>query len=741
MPRTRPPASADLSLLAEPLRVELEGSLERVLFHNEENGYTVLRLKPRDKPESVTAVGVMHSPQVGVGLKIGGIWAEHPRFGRQLQFSSYEILLPATVEGIRHYLGSGLIRGIRRALAGRIVDRFGEDTMRVLDEEPERLTEVRGITPRLVEAISKSWEEHKSIRSLIMFLQPHDISTSYAVRIFRHYGTEALEVVRANPYRLAMDIPGIGFATADMLARKLGVETDSPLRAEAGVLYNLRGLVDEGNVYYPLDKLLEKSVADLDLPEDLAREAVNRLRDTERVVLEDLYDLRGFQHTGVYLAAGYHCECGIVRYLRRILHSPKAARFENAEEALNAGLSRTPVELAAGQIEAVRASLRDKVLVITGGPGTGKTTVINTIIKIFSARKGKVLLAAPTGRAARRLSETSGHEARTIHRLLEYSPTDDMFIRDEDNPLACSLLVVDEASMLDNMLMYYLLKAVPLGATLIFVGDANQLPSVGAGNVLCDIMASGAVPVVELTEVFRQAAESSIIMNAHLINQGQAPLLGAGEGRLSDFYFIRQEDPEKCADLVIELVCAHIPRRFGFNPVDEVQVLTPMHKGSAGVTALNARLQQALNRQTLFLKRGERRYFLDDKVMQIKNNYERGVYNGDIGRVCHVDVEERELTVRFEGNSFIYAQEELDELVPAYAISVHKSQGSEYPAVVLPLLTQHYMLLQRNLLYTAVTRGKKLVVIVGSPKAVHMAVRNDKPHRRFTWLAERLGEN
>lgn len=721
-------------------QAELLGTLERVLFHNEENGYSVLRIKPQRQKDTVTAVGTMHAPQAGVGVKLTGKWIEHPKFGRQLQINTYEVTMPATTEGIRHYLASGLIKGVRQAMSKRIVDKFGEETLTILDEDPERLTEVKGITLKMVESVKASWAEHQSIRLLIMFLQPHDISTSYAVRIFRHYGPEALEVVRENPYRLAMDIHGIGFATADMLARKLGVEHDSLLRAEAGVFYILRSLESDGHVYYPLDKLVAKSASDLAIDESIAIEAVKKLETTERVIVEDLSDAQGFQHTAVYLSINYHCEAGISHYLKKILNSPKAVSFDDPEASINYGLSKSPVELGEGQVEAVRETLNSKMMVITGGPGTGKTTVINTILKVFESRKAKILLAAPTGRAAKRMTETSGREAKTIHRLLEYSPGDDGFMRNENNPLACSLLVVDEASMLDTMLMFQLVKAIPLGATVVFVGDINQLPSVGAGNVLRDVMSSGIIPVVELTEIFRQAAQSAIITNAHRINEGEMPLAQPQDGRLTDFYFIRQEDPERCADMVVDLVCNHIPRRFQFNPVDDIQVLTPMHKGSAGATMLNQRLQAALNNEQKgkALRRGDRQYMLDDKVMQIRNNYEKDVFNGDIGRVCYVDPEERELTVRFEDKNVLYAQDELDELVPAYAISVHKSQGSEYPAIVLPLLTQHYMLLQRNLLYTAVTRGKKLVIIVGSVRAMQMAIHNDKTHKRYTWLAERL---
>lgn len=723
-------------------QVELSGTLERVLFHNAENGYSVLRIRPEKQDDTITAVGTVFSPQVGVGLRIQGSWTEHPRFGRQVQLSSYELVLPATTEGIRHYLASGLIKGVRQGLAGRIVARFGEDTLRILDEEPERLSEVKGITLKTLDSIRASWAEQQSIRGLIMFLQPHEISTSYAVRIFKHYGADALEVVRENPYRLAMDIRGIGFVTADMLARKLGVEHDSPLRAEAGVFYILSSLEGDGHVYYPLDKLLAKAASELCVDEQIAMDAVKKLESSGRVVLEELDNGPAAAHTGVYLSVNYHCEVEIARRLERIIESPKSVSFDNPEASVSYGVSKSPVELGEGQVEAVRGALSGKVMVITGGPGTGKTTVINTIIKIFESRKAKILLAAPTGRAAKRMCETSGHEAKTIHRLLEYSPSEDGFARNENNPLTCGLLVVDEASMLDNMLMYQLVKAIPYGATVLFVGDINQLPSVGPGNILRDIMASNRVPVVELTEIFRQAAESAIITNAHRINQGEMPAFQPEDGRLTDFYFIRQDDPERCADMVADLVRSHIPRRFGLNPVDDVQVLTPMHKGAAGATALNAKLQAALNPQGSgggqALRRGEREFRLDDKVMQIRNNYEKDVFNGDIGRICWLDAEERELTVRFEDKNVLYAQDELDELVPAYAISVHKSQGSEYPAVVLPLLTQHYVLLQRNLLYTAVTRGKKLVIIVGSVRAVQMAVKNDKTTKRYTWLAERL---
>ncbi len=719
----------------------LRGTLERVVFHNADNGYSVLRVKVQGKSDPVTVVGVMGAPQPGIGMQAFGTWINDARFGRQFKMERFETLLPASLEGIRHYLGSGLIKGVGPRLAERIVESFGTETFQVLDEDPDQLSAIKGISLRLVSTIKTAWAEHKGIRELIMFLQPHGVSTSYAVRIFRHYGADALTVVRENPYRLAMDIHGIGFVTADTVAMKLGFAHDSAIRAEAGLLYVLRRVTDEGNVFFPYDKLVHQTADELGVETVLVEDALRTLVADERIIIDTLTADDGTKFDGVYLSRYHHCESKIAFYLHRILHSPKSVRFTEPEAMLQKVLGMLPIALAEEQIEAARSSLGGKIVVITGGPGTGKTTVINSIIKLFQAAKGKVLLAAPTGRAAKRMSETSGLESKTIHRLLEYSPKEDGFARNENNPLACGLLVVDEASMLDTLLMYHLLKSVPLGATLVLVGDVNQLPSVGPGNVLKDIINSGVVEVVRLTEVFRQAAASEIIMNAHRINQGEVPPLMPPSQGLSDFYFIRQDDPEKCADMIVELVRDHIPRRFHFDPVDDIQVLTPMHKGAAGVAALNGKLQTALNQQTQKVQRGERQYRLDDKVMQLRNNYDKDVFNGDIGRVCYVNPDDRELTVRYEDRNVLYAFEELDEISPAYAISVHKSQGSEYPAVVIPILTQHYMLLQRNLVYTAVTRGKRLVVLVGSVRALHMAVSNNKMHKRYTWLDKRLTGN
>ncbi len=728
------------SLLDLAGRLTLRGTCERVVFHNEDNGWTVLRLKVPGRAEPVAVVGGMNAPQPGMGLAVTGAWVNDARFGKQFKMESYEALLPATVEGIKHYLGSGMIKGVGPSRAARIVEAFGLDTFRVLDEEPERLATIKGLPSKMIADIKAAWKEHSGIRDLIMFLQPHGISTSYAVRIFKYYGADSLDVLRRNPYTLAMDIRGIGFATADAAATKMGIDKDSPLRAEAGLLYMLQKLTDEGHVFYLREELIHRAAGELEIAVEPLEGAVEALIRDERVVAEEYEDADGAERVALYLARQYRCETGIAKYLRKILHSPKSVRFETPKKLLREVTSKLSIDLAEEQMEAAGAALTDKILVITGGPGTGKTTVINAIIKLFQSTKGRVLLAAPTGRAAKRMSETSGLEAKTIHRLLEYSPQEDGFARCENNPLACSLLVVDEASMLDTLLMYHLVKAIPLGATVVFVGDVHQLPSVGPGNVLGDIIDSGAVRVVRLTHIFRQAAGGEIIENAHRINQGEMPRLTPPSEGLTDFYFIRRDDPEEAALTVVDLVRGHIPRRFGLDPVEDIQVLTPMHRGAAGVGNLNLLLQQALNPQTQRVQRGERRFHLDDKVMQIRNNYEKDVFNGDMGRICRLDEEERELTVRYEDKSVIYSFEELDEIMPAYAVSVHKSQGSEYPAVVLPLLTQHYVLLQRNLVYTGVTRGKRLVIVVGSPRALQMAVANNKTQRRNTLLARRLAE-
>lgn len=725
----------ELPLLADQT-LEVEGRIERVIFHNEENGFTVLKvsLKDGDSSTQENMVGHMGQPKVGTRMRFRGEYVKNPKFGRQFAFNLADEVMPATTEGIRLYLASGLIKGVGQETAGRIVEKFGLDSIRILDEEPEKLLQVRGIGRKGLEKICESWNEHRGMRDLLLFLQPHGISAAYAVRIYKAYGAHAMRIVRENPYRLAMDIHGIGFLTADSIASKLGFREDHPLRLQAATLYMLQKGGDDGHVYLPEQLLIEKVCAQVNATEDLAKKAIGELEETQRVTREAFAD----GETGVYLKRYHHCESKIAFYLERLLASPKAVVFNNVEAALNSALAGMGFILAAEQIKAIESATRDKALIITGGPGTGKTTIIKAIIKVFEAAKARILLAAPTGRAAKRMSEATGRDARTIHRLLEYSPKEDRFAKNEDSPLACGLLVIDEASMMDTLLFYHLLKAVPLGATVILVGDIHQLPSVGPGNVLADIIASGVVSVAELNEIFRQSAESEIICNAHLINKGKLPLLESSQEKLSDFYFIPKDSAEDAADLIVDLIKYHIPRRFGLDPVNDVQLLTPMHKGAVGAENMNGRLQNALNPNAMEVKRGTKVFRLHDKVMQVRNNYDKDIFNGDIGRITFIDAKERKISVDFDGSVMIYEFDELDELVPAYAISIHKSQGSEYPAVVIPLMMQHYVLLQRNLVYTGVTRGKKLVVLVGETKALAMAIKNNETSRRFTKLAERL---
>jgi exodeoxyribonuclease V alpha subunit len=724
--------------------IELTGQVEHITYANLDNGYTIARVTISGRRDPVTVVGNLMSPAPGEVLSMEGEWTRHPKYGEQFKVSSYRVRVPATVQGIRKYLGSGMIKGLGPVMAGRIVDRFGASTLDVIENDADRLTEVAGVGATRVERIRAAWQAQKDIRDVMIFLQEHGVGTGHAAKIFKQYGHQSVRVVKDNPYRLATDIFGIGFLTADRIAAKLGFPKDSRLRAEAGVLFVLNQLADEGNVYYPRAALVERSREILEISPEPVAAAVARLAGDQKIVIENLNpapDRSAPDDRGVYLKQFHICETGIADRLTRLRRAPRSVGPLDTEPVLDWAQQRLSIRLADNQVKALRCAVAEKVLVITGGPGTGKTTIINALIAVFARLPVKILLAAPTGRAAKRLGEASGREARTIHRLLEYSLTKGGFQRNDEHPLACHLLVVDEASMIDNVLMYHLLKAVPAGATLILVGDVNQLPSVGAGNVLKDIIDSGAVPVVTLTEIFRQARRSRIITNAHRINSGRMPEVtapSASGAALSDFYFIHQEDPEKVVDTIVDLVRDRIPRRFGLDPLDDIQVLTPMHRGAAGAANLNQRLQDALNPGPDVLLRGDRRFRVLDKVMQIKNNYDKDVFNGDIGRIAAIDPVERVVRITVDDREVSYEFGELDEIVPAYAISVHKSQGSEYRAVILPVLTQHYILLQRNLIYTGVTRGRDLVILIGTPKALAIGIANDKTQQRYTHLRARL---
>ena len=722
---------------------ELSGQIERITFTNEENGFTIAQIKVPGRQELVTVVGTLMAPMPGEILEMRGEWSDHPRFGRQFKVVEYRTRVPATVYGIRKYLGSGMIKGLGPVMAGRIVDRFGQKTLDIIETDIQRLLEVEGIGKKRIGMIAKAWDAQSEIRDVMLFLQSHGVSSGYAAKIFKHYGSQSISVVKQNPYRLASDIFGIGFLTADQIAGKLGFEKDSRLRVESGILYVLHQLCDEGHVYFPYEPLVSKSCDILGVNREPVIRALGNLALDQKIVIEDTNETADtFKQNikAVYLTRFHLCETGIARRLTTLVHANKAIRDIDSDKAIDWVQRRLSITLAENQMKAVVWAIENKVLVITGGPGTGKTTIINAVLKIYARLKSGILLAAPTGRAAKRMSEATGLEAKTIHRLLEYSLQKGGFQRHEDKPLECDVLVIDEASMIDTTLMYHLLKAVPPMATFILVGDVNQLPSVGAGNVLNDIIASAAVPVVTLDKIFRQAKTSQIVVNAHKINQGRVPSVNANQATdpQNDFYFIEQEDPEKVLDIILELSKNRIPQRFGFDPVDEIQVLTPMHRGVVGAGNLNHQLQAVLNPGEGGITRGDRTYRVNDKVMQIRNNYDKDVFNGDIGRITAIAWESREVLISIDGRAVVYDFSDLDEIVPAYAVSVHKSQGSEYPAVIIPIVTQHYILLQRNLIYTAVTRGKELVVIVGSRKAMTIGVNNNKTRLRYTRLCHRL---
>ncbi len=706
----------------------LKGTLERIVYVNEETGYTIARFSSPDFPfEQITVVGNLMSAYPGESLILKGWWVNNPKYGRQFKIMDYETTMPATVVGIKKYLGSGLIKGIGPIMASRIVNAFGLETIDVIEKNPERLFEVPGIGPKRVERIKKAWEEQKEIKNIMLFLQSHEVSTTFAVKIYKTYGDEAIKVVREDPYRLADDIYGIGFKTADKIAQSVGMAKDSISRVMAGVQYVLSQRADDGHAFLPMEELVRWSMEILEVDEEKVKQAVGELASREQVFVEG---------ESVYLAPFYHSEVGVANRLARLLKTPGFSLSEAAaERAIGRIEGRLGVKFAENQREAIRRALSEKALILTGGPGTGKTTTTIGMIELFEEAGLKVLLAAPTGRAAKRLSEVTGREAKTIHRLLEFSP-DGGFKRDQHNPLEGDVVIVDEMSMVDLILMNNLLKAIRPESKLIMVGDVDQLPAVGAGNVLRDLIDSKVVPTVRLTQIFRQAQQSMIVMNAHRINRGEMPLLKGPKDR--DFFFIEEEDPEKAADLVVDLCCRRLPDYYGYDPIDDIQLLAPMRRGLCGVDRFNDMLQRTLNPSGDAIPRAGRNFKLGDKVMQVRNNYEYEVFNGDIGRITKVDLVNQRVRVTYPEKPVDYDMADLSELVLAYAITTHKSQGSEYKAVVMPLLMQHYMMLQRNLLYTAVTRAKELVVIVGSKRAMRMAIRNNKVARRYTGLVERL---
>ncbi len=728
----------------------LKGTVERVTYYNPENGYTVLRMRPEhprlgmSRDGLITVVGELPEVQPGEAVEFNGQWVQDPRYGQQFRAESVRQVMPATVEGMRRYLGSGLIKGIGPRTAEKIVDYFGLETLNVLDRDPSRLLEVPDVGQKRMQMIAHAWAEQQAIKEVMLFLQGHRISTGLAIKIYKAYGDEAIHKVQENPYRLARDIWGIGFLTADRIARDLGLPEDSPHRMAAGVIYALNEATGDGHVFLPRGEAVQLAgqLLRLEGVADGIEAAIDRLHAAEEVAIEPVPDTTGGQQEAIYLPALYHAEVGVARRLRQMLDAPdsrladlKAVHWGPFLAALGA---TSPVTLTDQQRGAVRQALTSKISILTGGPGTGKTFTMQTVIAALQQTGHRYLLCSPTGRAAKRLSEATGQPAQTIHRLLGYSPAEG-FTYNEQNPLDADMIIVDEASMIDLSLFYHLLKAIAPDTHLLLIGDVDQLPSVGAGDVLRDIIRSGTIPVTRLETIFRQEGGSLIIRNAHRINHGEQPdTSNQGE----DFYFFGEEDPQAAAALVVDIVRNRLPERFGFDPLEDVQVLVPMYRGPAGVEALNQALQEALNPPGRPAERWimGRLFRVGDKVMQLRNNYDKDVFNGDIGRVRAIDFEEQTLIVRMEGRLVSYDWSECDELTHAYAISVHKSQGSEYPVVVMPILTQHYMMLQRNLLYTAVTRARRMVVLVGTRKAIAIAVRNNKITRRYSALAWRLGE-
>ena len=730
--------------------MKLRCVVERITYQNPENGYTVLKCAAKNEKDLVTVVGNLLDVSVGSVLLIDGNWKIDSKYGRQFTAQSWEETLPATVFGIEKYLGSGLIKGVGPKFAGRIVRKFGTETIDVIENDIERLREVEGIGQKRIQKIHESWERQKEIKNVMLFLQGHGVSTSFAAKIYRQYGNDSIVKMKENPYCLADDIWGIGFKTADSIAQKLGFEKNAQVRVRSGILYTLSNLADEGHVFAKKDQLVKTAQDLLEAEEQTVLAVIEQMVEAQDLIAQNVVPQEvsgGFQ--ALYLPAFYYAETGTAAKLKRLMEAPASDRLwqqltaarkktGNNELSIDVEKIQQKVQMQYDEVQesAIRKAAISKIMVMTGGPGTGKTTTAQGIIAAYRAFGLKILLAAPTGRAAKRMSEATGMEAKTIHRLLEYKPPEG-YQKNEDNPLEGDVLIVDECSMIDIILMNSLLKAIPLGMRLILVGDIDQLPSVGAGNVLRDIIDSDVIPVVRLTRIFRQAQTSRIIMNAHRINEGKMPDISNGSN--TDFFFMEQEDPEQAVALITQLV-THKLSRYYQTPPTQIQVLTPMQRGVVGAANLNLALQEALNPDGEALRRSGLAFRMDDKVMQLRNNYDKEVFNGDIGMVSAVDVQERTLLVNFEGREIEYDVSELDELVHAYATTIHKAQGSEYPIVVMPVMMTHFVMLQRNLLYTGITRAKKILVLIGTKKALAYAVRNVTVTKRNTLLKERLQE-
>jgi len=704
----------------------LSGVVERITFANEENGFSVIKIKSKGFTDLVTVVGNLAGINVGSVIKLNGQWKNNSKFGKQFAVESYSEEVPATIYGIEKYLGSGLIKGIGPKFAKSIVRYFKENTIEIIENEPRRLLEVEGIGNKRIEIIINAWNDQKEIKNVMIFLQSAGVSTTYAVKIYKQYGADSIKLVKENPYRLADDIWGIGFKTADKIAEQLGFERNSPERAQAGIVYCLNDLTNDGHCYSNKEALICVSKEILDVEEVLIENSINFLIETKKVIVDE---------DRIYLPVFYHCEVGVAKKIIEILDGKSNIVISDLDSIIKSVQYRNRIHFDEQQVLAIKSAVSSKFMVLTGGPGTGKTTTTMAIISVFLNVGARFCLAAPTGRAAKRLSETTKMEAKTIHRLLEYSPAEG-YKKNEKNVLNCDVLIIDESSMIDIILMYNLLKAISGETIVILIGDIDQLPSVGPGNVLKDVINSEVLNVAKLEKIFRQAANSEIITNAHRINKGFLPYLKSRKD--GDFFFIEEEDPIKIKEIISDLCKNRLPNYYGVDPIDDIQVLCPMQRGEIGVISLNATLQENLNDNNVKISYMGNTYKKYDKVMQIKNNYDKNVFNGDIGRIINIDLEDKKVVTQFDDKEVIYDSTELDELILSYAATIHKSQGSEFKIVVAPFSTQHFMMLQRNLLYTCVTRAKKIFVLIGTVKALSIAVSNNKVLKRNTRLSERL---
>jgi exodeoxyribonuclease V alpha subunit len=705
----------------------ISGVVDRITYSNEETGFSVIKIKSGGFSDLVTVVGNLAAVNVGAVLRLKGDWKYDSKYGKQFSAMDYRETVPATIAGIEKYLGSGLIKGIGPVFARKILKQFKENTLNVIEEHADDLIQVAGIGQKRVEMIKNAWQEQKEIKNVMLFLQSNGVSTTYAVKIYKTYGNESINTVKNNPYRLADDIWGIGFKTADKIAQELGFDKDSYERCRSGIIYVVNQLSDEGHCYAEKEQLVSEAVKTLELEESLINHTIDRMLGEKSVISED--------GDAIYLPPFYYSEIGTAKRIQAILLEKNEVNPTQINRIIEEIEKESRITYDTIQLEAIRNAALSKFMVLTGGPGTGKTTTTLAIIKVFQKMGKKVLLAAPTGRAAKRMTETTGMEAKTIHRLLEFKPPEG-YQKNANNPLECDVLIIDETSMVDIILMYNLLRAVTNKTVVILIGDVDQLPSVGAGNVLRDIIDSGVVPVVRLNRIFRQALGSAIITNAHRINKGEMPELRGNKN--SNFFFIEEDDPQKIVEIIQNLCAKRLPEYYKVDPVDDIQVLCPMQRGDTGAQNLNALLQGSLNPSDIVIKYRGMDYRLNDKVMQIKNNYDKNVFNGDIGKIVGIDLENKTLVIRFDGSGIDYDVTELDEITLAYAITIHKSQGSEYEIVVVLLTMQHYIMLQRNLLYTCITRAKKILVLIGSKKAIRIAVSNDKIQYRNTMLKARL---